>query len=67
MTRKFLAGAAAVAIVGASLWYFLRRDDPSLTSALDNVTSDYRRIIVLMDGNESQDGAARADCRGLIP
>lgn len=63
MRRKILAGAALAAVAaGILLVALLRRDEPSLNTALDGVTADYRRIIVLMDGVESLDEALRSRC-----
>src|SRR5262249_23339271 len=52
--------ALAAAATGAILFFLWRHDDPALTGTLRDVTADYRRIIVLMDGAESLDAAARA-------
>ena len=47
MPRKILAIAGVMSLtIGAILWFALRRDDPALTSALDNILNDYRRVIV---------------------
>jgi peptidoglycan/xylan/chitin deacetylase (PgdA/CDA1 family)/uncharacterized caspase-like protein len=54
------AFALAAAATGAIFFFLWRHDDPALTATLRDVTADYRRIIVLMDGAESLDAAARA-------
>ncbi|PWT85931.1 MAG: polysaccharide deacetylase, partial [Proteobacteria bacterium] len=61
MKLKLTAAIAlAAAAAGAILFFLWRREDPSLAAALRDATSDYRRIIVLMDGAESLDDATRA-------
>jgi peptidoglycan/xylan/chitin deacetylase (PgdA/CDA1 family)/Flp pilus assembly protein TadD len=63
MKRKILAGTALSAVAaGILLVAVLRRDEPSVAAALDGITGDYRRIIVLMDGADSLDDAVRARC-----
>jgi peptidoglycan/xylan/chitin deacetylase (PgdA/CDA1 family)/tetratricopeptide (TPR) repeat protein len=64
MDRKELLRAAAILAAAAAVWFFLVRqpDDRQLTEAFRNVTADYRRILVLMDGAESLDAALRARC-----
>ena len=56
-----------VLVLGASCgtWHWLRRskEDAQIRRSLDTITSDYRRIIVLMDGAANFDPALRARCR----
>ncbi|MGD0500896.1 MAG: polysaccharide deacetylase family protein [Bryobacteraceae bacterium] len=59
--------AAALALGVATLWIGLRprrqepfQRDPALATALESITSDYRKIIVLVDGADSLDDATRA-------
>jgi hypothetical protein len=63
--RTVLAAAALITIAAA--WYLTTRTaryrpDPALASAFQAVTENYRKIIVLMDGAEALDEAARARC-----
>lgn len=58
--------AAAVALAAARLFlirpvHFQRgfHADPKLQSSLDGIMQDFRKIIVLIDGAESLDEAAR--------
>src|SRR5689334_18709783 len=58
--------AVAVAVgVSWGIWYSMHRvrNDRALRPSLDNITTNYRRIIVLMDGAENLDAAMRARCR----
>jgi peptidoglycan/xylan/chitin deacetylase (PgdA/CDA1 family)/tetratricopeptide (TPR) repeat protein len=61
MGRKLLAGGVLAATIWAAVWLWTaRRDDASVTASLQSVTDDYRRIIVLVDGNDTLDDATRA-------
>jgi peptidoglycan/xylan/chitin deacetylase (PgdA/CDA1 family)/tetratricopeptide (TPR) repeat protein len=60
MKRKILAGAGLAAVAGGIvLGVLMRVDEPNLSGALNGITDDYRRIIVLMDGAERLDEASR--------
>lgn len=55
--------------VAAGIWFFGRpryqpgaSDDRALAGALNGITDDYRRVIVLMEGAENLDDATRARC-----
>jgi peptidoglycan/xylan/chitin deacetylase (PgdA/CDA1 family)/uncharacterized caspase-like protein len=56
--------------LAAGLWYFGRfwqtqpvfQPDAGLQAALNGIADDYRKIIVLMDGAEALDAAAKARC-----
>jgi peptidoglycan/xylan/chitin deacetylase (PgdA/CDA1 family)/uncharacterized caspase-like protein len=61
------AGIAAVAcvlyLVHPSRFLPTRyRPDPALHATFDGITTDFRKIIVLMDGSENLDEATRARC-----
>ena len=47
------------------IWYSMHRvrEDLVLRANLDNITANYRRIIVLMDGADNLDAAVRSRCR----
>jgi len=65
MNRKFLPTLGAVLVTAAAAWWFwLARPasphDPKLQAALESITGDYRKIIVLMDGADALDEAAKA-------
>src|SRR5689334_22222474 len=62
MNKRLAAVTAGLALVAGVIFWLVyqRRDDRPLTAALDAVTDDYRRIIVLVDGRESLEPAARA-------
>src|ERR1043166_4494389 len=64
MDRKELLRAAAILLAAAAVWFFVVRqpEDRGLSETFRNVTADYRRIIVLMDGAESLDESLRARC-----
>ncbi len=66
MNRKLLVIAilAGVALVaGLALWWSRHQAaDRTLTVALDSITDDYRRIIVVMDGADALDDAAKERC-----
>jgi peptidoglycan/xylan/chitin deacetylase (PgdA/CDA1 family)/tetratricopeptide (TPR) repeat protein len=51
--------------ISGGLRYSLHRyrEDPTLDARLDTITTDYRRILLLMDGAESLDAATRSRCR----
>jgi len=55
-----------VGLVAAALWYLAQqwglRLDPTVQSAETGIVGDYRKIIVLMDGVDALDEAARARC-----
>jgi len=61
MRRKILAAVLLAAVAEGIFWFWVsRRDDPAVKVALQSVTDDYRRIIVLVDGNDTLDDATRA-------
>jgi len=69
MRRKTIVILAAALAGIACLLFFVRpayfqrpafKPDAALQSALNGITDDYRRIIVLMDGADALDDAARA-------
>jgi peptidoglycan/xylan/chitin deacetylase (PgdA/CDA1 family)/tetratricopeptide (TPR) repeat protein len=64
MDRKELLRAAAILLAAAAVWFFVVRqpEDRGLSETFRNVTADFRRIIVLMDGAESLDQTLRARC-----
>jgi len=69
MKLRWILIAGAAAVVGGLLIYFgwfrhrdQFRNDPALQASLNNVLADYRRIIVLMDGQESLDDQTRNRC-----
>src|ERR1051325_9681840 len=64
MNRKTIAVLAGI-LVGAAVVFFLvtrSRTDRALEASLNGVLSDYRKIIVLMDGADTLDQAAHARC-----
>ena len=68
--KAVLLGAALVVMASLAMWVRPQRlpelrfqPDAALDSAFRSVTTDYREIIVLMDGAESLDDAARERCR----
>jgi peptidoglycan/xylan/chitin deacetylase (PgdA/CDA1 family)/TolA-binding protein len=63
-----MVAVVAIAVTVASVWYSLHKrapDDPQLTTSLEAITANYRRIIVLMDGASDLDAATRARCRSV--
>ncbi len=65
--RKIVILASAIAMAAAFLLITLQslrrpafQRDPALASALDGITADFRKIVVLVDGAESLDEGARA-------
>ena len=67
MTSKNIASAVAlVVLLATGVYLFLRsrpqayEEDRALQAALSGITDDYRKIIVLVDGSETLDGATRA-------
>jgi peptidoglycan/xylan/chitin deacetylase (PgdA/CDA1 family)/uncharacterized caspase-like protein len=61
MRRKLLVAVVLAATAEAAFWFWVsRRDDPAVKVALQSVADDYRRIIVLVDGNDALDDATRA-------
>jgi peptidoglycan/xylan/chitin deacetylase (PgdA/CDA1 family) len=68
MRPKWQLTLITVAVVLAATWgtwYSLRRvrSDKQLRSSLDAITTNYRRIIVVMDGAALLDPVRRAQCR----
>src|SRR6516164_5159807 len=68
--KLVLLTAALVAMASLAMWVrpqrYLRprfQPDAALDGAFRSVTTDYRQIIVLMDGAEALDDAARERCR----
>jgi len=64
-TRTLLlsAGAVLLAIAAVAIWRWRQpgaRIDPALEAALNNIISDYRKIIVLVEDADTLDAAARA-------
>src|SRR5260370_5735453 len=57
-----LACGIVVAIVFLLFWRSRNRPDQALETALAGILSDYRKIIVLMDGADALDAAAHARC-----
>src|SRR5215468_6706496 len=64
MRRKLIAvaGVCVAAILLIVVWRWRTRTDDALQSALSGIVSDYRKIIVLMDGADSLDDSLRARC-----
>jgi peptidoglycan/xylan/chitin deacetylase (PgdA/CDA1 family)/tetratricopeptide (TPR) repeat protein len=65
MKRKLVAALGAVLVVSLAIWGFRFArpaipHDRNLERALDGIADDYRKVIVLMDGAEALDDAARA-------
>ncbi len=62
-----IALIALLIAAGAStaVWYSYNRyrEDPAINKRLDEVTTDYRRILLLMNGADSLDEATRVRCR----
>src|SRR5947209_9899906 len=59
--KLWAAPALAAVAAGAIFFLFVRQsDDAALTAGFNTITSDYRRIIVLMDGAESLDATTHA-------
>jgi len=66
-SKTWVATGAALALGAAAfVWFLMRsheapyREDPELTSSLHEITDDYRKIIVLVDGAGALDEAARS-------
>ncbi len=62
-----LIAVLAAAGLGGGAWYFLERyrsagiaNDVEVSGRLDNITTDYRRIIVLMNGSDTLDSHQKA-------
>src|SRR5215469_1510886 len=69
-TKTIIASIALVLLLAGGVYLFLEsqpqafRRDAALQGSLDGITQDYRRIIVLVDGSESLDPAAKARAIG---
>jgi len=69
-TKTIIASIALVLLLAGGVYLFLEsqpqafRRDAALQGSLDGITRDYRRIIVLVDGSESLDPAAKARAIG---
>jgi peptidoglycan/xylan/chitin deacetylase (PgdA/CDA1 family)/tetratricopeptide (TPR) repeat protein len=61
-TIAILSGIAALAVVVFLFWPARPRQDQALQTSLTGILSDYRKIIVLMDGADALDAAAHARC-----
>ncbi len=64
---RLLALAAVVVVAGVAVFFYAQSrppvDDPALEASFRSVASDFRRIIVLMDGAEQLSDDERARCR----
>src|SRR5688500_8697804 len=67
-SNRKLIWTAAVLVCAAAAWLAFQRwypwDDKSIT-ALESVTTDYRRIIVLMNGSENLPEPLLVRCRAV--
>src|SRR5438874_760076 len=57
-----VTGILAIGALAWLLWPWRYRPDAGLVRTFAGVTEDFRKIIVLMDGAEALDDAARARC-----
>jgi len=64
MSRRTIAVLAGILVVTGVVFFVVTRSrtDRALEASLNGVLSDYRKIIVLMDGADALDAAAHARC-----
>ena len=65
-TKTIVASVALALLLAGGVYLFLQsqpqpfQPDPAVQTALNGITDDFRKIIVLVDGSETLDEAARA-------